>query len=136
MAVGQHPLVTSLIAGIFNSRSPQPRCIFVWDAQVVLNFLKKDWGISNSLTDQELTYKLCRLFSLTPTCPEGNFQDIILTLSWRRPLSYINQSIDLLHKSMDWFIYNNGLRHERVKTMIICFKRGRGGLGTRPWRFG
>ena len=33
----------------------------------------------------------------------------ILTLSWRRPLSYRNQS-----KSMDWFLYDNGLRHERV----------------------
>ena len=25
-----------------------------------------------------------------------------------------NQSIDLLPKSMDWFLYDNGLRHERV----------------------
>ena len=63
--VGQHPLVTSLMAGIFNSRPPQPRYIFVWNVQVVLNFIKKDWGISNSLTDQEFTYKLCMLFSLT-----------------------------------------------------------------------
>ena len=31
-----------------------------------------------------------------------------LTLSWRRPLSYRNQSID-------WFLYDNGLRHERAK---------------------
>ena len=38
-----------------------------------------------------------------------------LTLSWRRPLSYRNQSIDLLRKLMDWFLYDNGLRHERVK---------------------
>ena len=38
----------------------------------------------------------------------------ILTLSWRRPLSYRNQSIDLQSKSMDWFLYDNGLRHERV----------------------
>ena len=38
-----------------------------------------------------------------------------LSLSWRRPLLYRNQSIDLLCKSMDWFLYNNGLRHERVK---------------------
>ena len=37
-----------------------------------------------------------------------------LTLSWRRPLSYRNQSIDLLCKAMDWFLYDNGLRHERV----------------------
>ena len=31
-----------------------------------------------------------------------------LTLSRRRPLSYRNQSTD-------WFLYDNGLRHERVK---------------------
>ena len=31
MPVGQHPLVTSLMAGIFNSRPSQPRYIFVWD---------------------------------------------------------------------------------------------------------
>ena len=38
-----------------------------------------------------------------------------LTLSWWKPLSYRNQSIDLLPKSMDWFLYDNGLRYERVK---------------------
>ena len=39
----------------------------------------------------------------------------ILTLSWRRSLSHRNQSIDLLRKSMDWFLYDRDLRHERVK---------------------
>ena len=39
---------------------------------------------------------------------------IFLTLSWRWSLSYRNQSIDLLRKSMDWFLYDNGLRHEKV----------------------
>ena len=38
-----------------------------------------------------------------------------LTLSRRRPLSYRNQSTDLLRKSMGWFLYDNGLRLERVK---------------------
>ena len=41
-----------------------------------------------------------------------------LILSWRRPLSYRNQSIDLLCKSMDWFLYDNDLRHERVKMYV------------------
>ena len=40
---------------------------------------------------------------------------LTLTLSWRRPLSYRNQSIDLQGKLMDWFLYDNGLHHERVK---------------------
>ena len=32
----------------------------------------------------------------------------IWTLSLRKPVSYRNQFIDLLHKSMDWFLYDNG----------------------------
>ena len=40
---------------------------------------------------------------------------VSLTLSWRRLLSYRNQSIDLRNKSIDWFLYDNGLRHERFK---------------------
>ena len=42
-----------------------------------------------------------------------------LTLSWRRPLSYRNQSIDLLYKSVDWFLYDNSLRHERVNHAFV-----------------
>ena len=42
-----------------------------------------------------------------------------LTLSWRGPISYRNQSIDLRRKSMDWFLYDIGLRHERVKYKAI-----------------
>ena len=42
-------------------------------------------------------------------------QTAYLTHSWRRPLSYRNQSIDLQSKSMDWVLYDNDLRHERVK---------------------
>ena len=40
-----------------------------------------------------------------------------LTLSRRRPISYRNQSIDLQSKSMDCFLYDIGLRHERVKLL-------------------
>ena len=37
-----------------------------------------------------------------------------LTLLRQRPLSYRNHSIDLLLKSMNYFLYDNGLRLERV----------------------
>ena len=43
------------------------------------------------------------------------FSKFLLTLSWRGSLSYRNQFIDLLRKSMDWLLYDNDLRHERVK---------------------
>ena len=45
-------------------------------------------------------------------------------LSWRRSLSYRNQSIDLLCKSMDWFLYDNGLRHDRVKFFLFSQTKG------------
>ena len=45
-----------------------------------------------------------------------------LTLSRRSPLLYRNHSIDLLCKSMDWFLYNNGLRLERVKVGLLPSK--------------
>ena len=38
-----------------------------------------------------------------------------LTLSWQTSLSYRNQFINLRTKSMDWFLYDSYLRHERVK---------------------
>ena len=45
-----------------------------------------------------------------------------LTLSRRRPISYRNQSIDLLWKSMDWFLYDIGLRREGVKKLLKCIQ--------------
>ena len=42
-----------------------------------------------------------------------------LILSRRRSPSYINQSIDLLCKSMGWFLCNRDLRHGRLKLGIF-----------------
>ena len=62
-----------------------------------------------------------------PSCPTLGFFHFLLTglltLSWRRPLSHRNQSIDLRKKPMDWFLYDNGLRHERVKPLYKSWKR-------------
>ena len=33
-------------------------------------------------------------------------------------LSYRNQSTDLLFKSVDWFLYDRDLRHERVEGIL------------------
>ena len=46
--------------------------------------------------------------------PWHSSKEQILALSWRRPLSYRNQSINLQSKSMECFLYDNGFRHERV----------------------
>ena len=44
--------------------------------------------------------------------------DIGLALSWQRSLSYRNQSIDLLYKSLDWFLYDGDLRHKIVNSLM------------------
>ena len=42
---------------------------------------------------------------------------ISLTPSWRTSLLYKNQSIGLLCKSMDWFLYDRDVCHEKVNIM-------------------
>ena len=46
-----------------------------------------------------------------------------LTPSWWKSLSYRNHSIDLLCKPMDWFLYDRGLLHERVKLLRLKYHR-------------
>ena len=41
-----------------------------------------------------------------------------LILSWQRSLSYRNQSIDLISKSMDSFLFHRELLHEELKFTI------------------
>ena len=42
----------------------------------------------------------------------------ILNLSWQGSLLYKDQSIDLQNKSMDWFLYDKRLCHERVNALL------------------
>ena len=37
------------------------------------------------------------------------------------PLSYRSQAIDFESKSMGWFLYDNGLGHEKVKKMSMFY---------------
>ena len=58
-----------------------------------------------------------------PICIFYNPNEKYLRLSRRRYLSNRNQAIDLQSKSVDWFLYNGDLCHERVKTLPkICDK--------------
>ena len=71
------------------------------------NQLKENLKVNNKNTRVSL--------NLIPSYQQSRRKVLKLTLSWRRLLPYINQSIDLQSKSMDWFLYDNGLRHERIK---------------------
>ena len=55
--------------------------------------------------------KICKQICEEKTTLRKNLS-FSLTLSWRRSLSYKNQS----SKSMDWFLYDRDIYHERVIT--------------------
>ena len=62
--VGQHPIITRLIKGIFNVRPPIPRYSNTWDVQRVLNFLQSR-GKSETLSLKWLTLKSVFLLAIT-----------------------------------------------------------------------
>ena len=61
--VGQHPIVTRFLRGVFNSRPPTPRYGGTWDTDTVLRYLE---GVpaNPDLTLQQLTQKLAMLLAL------------------------------------------------------------------------
>ena len=64
MEIGQHPLVSRLLKGAFNSRPPLPRYNATWDVKAVTTYLS-GMGKNEGLSLQALTQKLVMLFSLT-----------------------------------------------------------------------
>ena len=69
-----------------------------------------------SHSDFQFAYIVHLLMTLCLIANFFQFFHKFLTLSGRRQLSYRNQSIDLQNKSMDWFLYDNGLRHKEFKS--------------------
>jgi hypothetical protein len=59
--VGKHPLVSSLMSGIYNKRPPQPRYAFTWDVERVLT-LFRSWP--EPLTPKQLSVKTVTLLGL------------------------------------------------------------------------
>ena len=74
------------------------------------------WGSRSILIQLKIWFNFKGKFRAHPLLTLKSIE-FLLTLSRRRPLSYRNQSIHLLRKSMDWFLYDNSIRLERVKNM-------------------
>ena len=83
-------------------------------------FITKQTEMNKNYKSLHVTYNYVQLacFVCLFLCMTSLTSKCSLTLSWRRPLLYRNQSIDLLYKSIDWFLYGNGLHHERVKSSV------------------
>ena len=61
--MGQHPLITHLMKGIYNSRPPQPKYSSSWSVARVTDYLK-NLGPNHGLSLKQLTLKLVVLMAL------------------------------------------------------------------------
>ena len=63
---GQHPLVSRMMRGIYNSRPPEPQYSTTWDAAAVLSWVKEQ-GENKDISLKELSGKLALLMALVRT---------------------------------------------------------------------
>ena len=62
-SLSDHPLVSRYIKGVFNLRPPAPKYSVMWDASVLLNYLK-GLGENSILSFKDLTFKTAALLSI------------------------------------------------------------------------
>ena len=74
--IGQHPLVTRLIKGVYNSRPPRPRYSDTWDVDSVLRYLASLEG-DNVLSLKTLSEKTALLMSLVEASRTSELQALI-----------------------------------------------------------
>ena len=78
----------ALLAGIFNSRPPQPKYCFIWNVQTVIEFIRKEWGRNQELSDKFLTYKLTMLLALKSASRALGLQHLNIKFMVKTPSSF------------------------------------------------
>ena len=58
-------------------RPPQPRHVFIWDMEIVLQYIRTNWYDNSSLNDADLTCKLTALLVLTIASRASMIQHLI-----------------------------------------------------------
>ena len=70
--VGQHPLVSRLMKGIFQEKPPRPKYTGIWDVSIVLSHLRSLSPV-DKLSLKKLTLKLVVLISFWPKRSDCSF---------------------------------------------------------------
>ena len=96
--VGKHPRVCTLLAGVFNQRPPQPHNTFVWDAEIVLVYLKTNMSENPELSDKDLTHKLTVLMTLSSASRASSLQHLNIKFVAKNDMPY-KFYFHKLHKS-------------------------------------
>ena len=133
---GQHPDICALVKGVFNTNPPKPRYVFIWDVQIVLDFMKKNWGDTKSLSHKFLTFKLVMLMALTSASRAGALH--LLDIRFRTETTKCTTFVfHKLHKGwkrgqappkLDFYAFPNDPELCVVSTLNIYIER------SKPWR--
>ena len=87
----------ALLAGIFNSRPPQPKYCFTRNVQTVIEFIRKEWKRNQELSDKFLTYKLTMLLAVTSASRALGLQHLNIRFMVKTPSSF-TFTFQKLHK--------------------------------------
>ena len=104
-SVGEHPQVSSIITGLFNNRPPQPKYNFFWDAQLVLDYLKKELSNNSDLSGKLLTFKVAMLLTLTSASRVRSLHilDIrFMVKTWQKYVLKFHK----IHKSLEFVAFS------------------------------
>ena len=82
--LGQHPLVSRLMKGIYNARLPKPKYTSTWDVNQVLVHLKQ-LGPNDSLSLKQLSAKLAMLMALVEASRSSKLAALDLRFRVFRP---------------------------------------------------
>ena len=108
--VGQHPLVSRLLKGVFHQSPPQSHYTDTWDVGMVTAYIRT-CGDNKSLSLQDLTHKLTMLISLTrpsrsadPTKLDLQFRSYSVDGSTFQPAALSKQSGQQKHRKEFLFL--------------------------------
>ena len=77
-SVGQHPMVTRLLKGVFHNIPPLPRYTSTWKVEQVLTYIKA-MGSNQDLSLKQLTWKVTMLLALTRPSRSTDLSNLDLT---------------------------------------------------------
>lgn len=82
--MGQHPLVSRMLKGMYNSRPPQPRYTSTWDVDIMIRYLSS-LGDNTALSLKQLSHKLAILMALVSASRVSELQALDLRYRLYRP---------------------------------------------------
>ena len=98
LSIGQHPLVSRLLKGVFQSRPPLPKYLETWDVSIVLTYLDKQ-SVDESLPLKLLSQRTAMLLALTRPARSADLSKLDISRFRKTPEGAIFSPVVLAKQS-------------------------------------